>query len=128
LGVLICWRSKGQKGGYCSGAEYVALSEAEKEIRFIFYLLRDIRITVKFPIMVRTENIGAMFMVKTASSSVRTRHIVTRYHFIREHVQDGFIKIVFVKTDENDSDFFIKNFKKDTYERHVMKSLGKIDG
>ena len=39
LGAPICWRSKGQKGVtlYNSEAEYVAMSEAVKEIRFIFF-------------------------------------------------------------------------------------------
>jgi hypothetical protein len=48
----------------------------------------------KLPIMVRTDNIGAMFMAENASSGVRTRHIDTGYHFIKEHVEDGLIKIV----------------------------------
>jgi hypothetical protein len=41
LGAPICWRSKGQKGVTLSSseAEYVAMSEAVKEIRFIYYLL-----------------------------------------------------------------------------------------
>jgi hypothetical protein len=111
LGVPICWRSKGQNGTLSSSeAEYMAMSEAVKEIRFIFYLLRDVGIPVKLPIMVRNDNIGAMFMAeKNASSDIRTRHIDTRYHFIREHVEDGFIKIVFVKIDNNHSDLFTKN-------------------
>jgi hypothetical protein len=38
LGVPICWRSKGQKGVTLSSseAEYVAMSEAVKEIRFVY--------------------------------------------------------------------------------------------
>jgi sugar/nucleoside kinase (ribokinase family) len=59
-------------------------------------------IPVKLPMMLRTDNIGSMFMAENASSGVRTRHIDTRNHFISEHVEDGFVKIVFVKTDEND--------------------------
>jgi hypothetical protein len=57
------------------------------------------RIPVKFPIMVRPDNIGAMFM---ACSGIRTRYIDIRYPLIREHVEDSFIKIVFVKKDYND--------------------------
>jgi hypothetical protein len=85
-------------------------------------------ITVKLTIMVRTDNIGAMFMAGNASSGVKTRYIDTRYHFIREHVEDDFIKILFVKTDDNDSDLFTNNVNKDTYKRYVVKFLGKIDG
>jgi hypothetical protein len=51
LGVPICWRSKAQKGVTLSStkAEYVAMSEAVKEIRFIYYLLRIMFIEVKLP-------------------------------------------------------------------------------
>ena len=49
LNVPVCWRSKAQKGVMLSSseAEYVAISEATKEIKFIFYLLRDIGIEVE---------------------------------------------------------------------------------
>jgi hypothetical protein len=40
----------------------------------------------------------------------------TWYHFIREHVEDGFIKIIFVRTNNNDQDIFTKNVKTETYE------------
>ena len=108
-----------------SEAEYVAMSEAVKEIRFVYYLLVSLGIAVKLPIIVRTDNIGAIFMAENASSGVRTRHIDTRYHFIREHLEDGFIKIIFVRTNDNDADIFTKNVNKETYEKHVEKFLGK---
>jgi sugar/nucleoside kinase (ribokinase family) len=79
-------------------------------------------IPVKLTIMVRTDNIGAIFMEENASCGVRTRHIDTRYHFIREHAEDGMINIVIVKTDGNNSDLFRKNIKKDIYEMHMLSS------
>jgi hypothetical protein len=111
-----------------SEAGYAAMLEAFREIRFISYLLRDMSIPVKLSIMVRTDNTGEMFMGENPSSGVRTRRIDIRYHFIREHVEDGFIKIVFVKTDEMDSGLFTKNVNEDSYERHVVKVFWKIDG
>ena len=110
LGVPICWRSKGQKGVTLSSseAEYVAISEAVKEIRFIYYLLESIGINIELPIVVRCDNVGAIFMAENSSSGVRTRHIDTRYHFVREHIEDVFIKIVFVKSCENIADLFTK--------------------
>jgi hypothetical protein len=55
LGVPIFWRSKAEKDVTLSSseAEYVAMSEVVKEIRFIFYLLRSLLIKVKLPILVR---------------------------------------------------------------------------
>ena len=129
LGVPICWRSKAQKGVTLSSsnAEYVAMSEAVKEIRFIFYLLRSMFIEVKLPIIVRCDNVGAIFMAENSSSGVRTRHVDTRYHFVREHIVDEFIKVVFVKSVENDADLFTKNVSKDAYTKHVSNFLGKME-
>jgi hypothetical protein len=78
--------------------------------------------------MVRTENIGTILMAKSASSGIRTRRIYIRYYIIRKNVEDGFIKILFVKTDDNDSNLVTKYVNKDTYGIHVVKFLGKIDG
>jgi hypothetical protein len=41
----------------------VAMSEAVKEVKFMYYLLRDISIKVKLPIIVKTDNVGAIFMI-----------------------------------------------------------------
>jgi hypothetical protein len=71
-----------------SNAEYVAISEAVKEIKFIYYLLREIGIEVNLPITVKTDNVGAMFMAQSASSGIRTRHINTHYHYVRENLEE----------------------------------------
>jgi hypothetical protein len=97
LGAPICSRSKGQKGVTLSSseAEYVAMSEAVKEIRFIYFLLKGMGVDVKLSIVVRCDNVGAILMAENSGSGIRTRHVDTRYHFVREHVKNGLIKIVF---------------------------------
>jgi hypothetical protein len=69
MNVPVCWRSKSQKGVTLSSteAEYVVMSEAVKEVKFTYYLLRDIGIEVKLPIIVKTDNVGAMFMAQNSS-------------------------------------------------------------
>jgi hypothetical protein len=52
--------------------QYVAMSEVVKEGKFMYYLLCDIGIESKLPIIVKTDNVGAMFMAKNSSSGVRT--------------------------------------------------------
>jgi hypothetical protein len=75
MNVPVCWRSKSQKGVTLSSseAEYVAMSEAVKEVKFIYYLLRDIGIEAELLIIAKTDNVGAMFMAQNSSSGVRTR-------------------------------------------------------
>jgi hypothetical protein len=100
------------------------MSEAVKEIKFIYDLLREIGIEVHLPITVKTDNVGTMFMAQNASSGVRTRHIDTRYHNVRENLEEGIINIEYVKSIENDSDIFTKNVSKEIYDKHVTKFLG----
>jgi hypothetical protein len=123
--VPICWQSKAQRGVtlLCSEAEYVAVSESVKEIKFIYYLLKHVGIDVDLPIIVKTDNIDAIFMAQNASPGVRTRHADTLYHFVRENLEDGMIKVEFVKSSENDSDIFTKNLNQEIYKRHMEKIL-----
>ena len=55
------------------------------------------------------------------------QHVDTRYHFIREHVKDGIVKVEFVKSSDSNSDIFTKNVNYEIYERHVKKFLGSIE-
>jgi hypothetical protein len=52
--VPICWRSKAQRGVTLSSskAEYVAMSDAVNDIRFVYFILKDIGIEAKLPIVV----------------------------------------------------------------------------
>jgi hypothetical protein len=95
LDVSVCWRSKSQKGVTLSSteAEYVAISEAVNELKFVYYLPRDLHIKVKIPIVIKTDNISAIFMSENASTGVRTRHVDTRYHFVREFIEDVLLKL-----------------------------------
>ena len=119
-GVVISWKSKGQKSVALSSseAELVALSEAVKEVKFIAQLLQSMGMKVKLPIICRVDNTGAIFIAENATTTSRTKHIDTRYHFVRELVEQGFIKIVFVKTKENIADMFTKNVSSGILEDH----------
>jgi hypothetical protein len=65
--------------------------------------------------VVRFDNLVAIFTAENSSSRVCTRHVNTRYHFISEHIEDGFIKIMFVKSCDNNANLRTKNMNKDTY-------------
>ncbi len=121
MGAPISWKSKAQRGVTLSSseAEFVALSEAAKEIKFIVQVLISMGIPVRLPVICRVDNIGAIFMAENVSTSQRTKHIDTRYHFVREFVEEGFIKIIFVRTKENRSDGFTKNVTGEIYDAHV---------
>ena len=134
LGVPISWKSQAQRSVTLSSseAEFVALSEAAKEIKFIVQVLQSLSIPVKMPVTVRVDNVGAIFLAENVTTSQRTRHIDVRYHFVREFVMDGFIKIVFVRTADNRSDIFTKNVSGDLFDIHskdfvwTKKDIGEL--
>ena len=71
----------------------------------------------------RSDNVGAIFMAENMSATARTRHVDARYHFIREMIVDNLIKVIFVRTDDNDADIFTKNTTQQVYDNHVKKYL-----
>ena len=78
-------------------------------------LLKLMRVKVKQPIEVRVDNVGAIGIAESPSTSSRSWHIDTRYHFVRQIVTDGEIQIVFTPTDDNVADIFTKNVKSEIY-------------
>jgi len=127
MNVPILWRSRAQRSVTLSSAEaeYIALSEAAKEVKFIVQVLDSLGIKVKQPVTIRVDNVGAIFMTRNASTSSRTRHVDIRYHFVRKMVVDGEIEIIFVRSEDNLSDGFTKNVKGDIYDQHKDAYLMK---
>ena len=126
-GSPIVWKSKGQERvAYSSTeAEYIAMSNVCKEIMFIIQLLQQMNVKVKLPAILNIDNMGAIYLSSSQMSSQRTKHIDIRHHGMKEYIEDGFIKVVFVRSEENDSDIFTKNLGHDLHAKHSGKFLKK---
>ena len=125
-GVAVSWKSKSQHNVSLSTteAEYVAVSEAVRELKFVTNLLDSISIEFQKPIEVKIDNVGALFLVKSRNTSERTRHIDARYHYIRELVDEGLIKIEFIRSEDNVADIFTKNLGEAYFNKHKDKFNG----
>ena len=99
-------------------SEYIALSEAAKEIKFVAQVLMTLKVNVKLPITVYVDNIGAIFMAENINASSRTRHTHIHWRYITEFIDNKFIKICFVKSIDNLSDGLTKNTSAEIYEKH----------
>ena len=122
-GIPIAWRSKGMKSVVLSTteAEYMALSEVVKELKFIVQLLQTMNIEVKLPITVYVDNVGAIWLSNNRTTSDRTKHIDIRTSFVKEYQEDGKIIIKFVKSEENEADIFTKNTTNVIFNNHQKK-------
>ena len=87
-------------------------------------LCGDMGINLELPMVIKIDNVGAMFMAETASASNCTRHIDVKYHHVRETIAEGLIKLVFVESEKNLADIFTKNVNKAILELHQEKMIG----
>jgi hypothetical protein len=61
------------------------------------------------------------------ATSQRTKHIDIRAHFVREFIEDGIIKVVFVKSEDNDADIFTKNPTEELFKKHSIKNVEEVN-
>ena len=123
-GIPIAWRSKGIKSVVLSTreAEYMALSEVVKELKFIVQVLQTMNIEVELPITVYVDNVGAIWLSNHRTTSDRTKHIDIRTSFVKEYQEDGKIIIKFMKSEDNEADIFTKNTTLELFSRDTKRS------
>ena len=116
----VTWKSRQQDTIALSSseAEINACTEACKEIKFVANVLESMGIVVEKPITVRVDNVGAIYMAENGGISQRTKHIDLKTKFVTQYVEDGFIKVIFVRSEDNKSDFFTKNVSGEIFDQH----------
>ncbi len=96
----------------------MAISEVAMKILYSVGILKFLGVQIQYPIEVNVDNIGAVYLAKYATTSNRTKHIDTRYHFVREYIEDGIVKVIFVRSENNHADIFTKNLNGESFEKH----------
>jgi hypothetical protein len=119
----VSWSSKKQNIVALSSteAEYVAQTHAAKEGIWLRSFISEIQGTKHGPLTISCDNQGAIALAKDNKYHARTKHIDLRYHFIREAVEDGKIKVRYIPTEENTSDIFTKPLPKPKFQYFVEK-------
>ncbi|GJX55292.1 putative RNA-directed DNA polymerase [Tanacetum coccineum] len=111
-GGAVDWKSKKQTTIAMSAtqAEYMAASEAAMKAVWIRKFVGDLGVmpSIKEPINMYCDNSAAIIFAKDSGIMKGARHFLRRYHFVREQVESGEIKILKVHTDDNLADPFTK--------------------
>ena len=106
-------------------SEWNALSECAKEIKFVYQLLESMGIKVATPIIVRVDNVGAIFLSNNIAISQRTKHFDSRRKYVINQLvnEEKLLKIVFVKSQDNDADLLTKNLPGELFHKHASKLI-----
>ncbi|KAE8188282.1 hypothetical protein CF336_g6216 [Tilletia laevis] len=109
-GNPVTWRSKLQDTVSVSSteAEYVALSEATREAIWAVQLLGELRLRETGAVDMYTDNTGAEALSRNPQAHQRTKHIDIHHHLVRDHNNNGTIKVKRVDTDDNPADLLTK--------------------
>ncbi|KAF2900998.1 hypothetical protein ILUMI_05188 [Ignelater luminosus] len=91
-------------------AEYIALAGCVAEGVWLKNLLEKMCVfEVNEPFVVYEDNHGCIFLFQNPSDFKRSKHIDIIYHFIRDKVSQGIIKIVYCSTNEQIADILTKS-------------------
>ena len=92
-----------------SEAEYQGMAAADQEALYLKQLLEDFGIQQKHPIAIGEDNHRCIKLCQNPVMHKRSKHIETKFHFIRDKTEDGTISIPYVPTDNWAADIFTKS-------------------
>ncbi|GJR14571.1 retrovirus-related pol polyprotein from transposon TNT 1-94 [Tanacetum coccineum] len=113
---LVSWMSKKQDCTVMSSAEaeYVALSASYAQVMWMRTQLKDYGFNYnKIPLY--SDSQSAISISCNPVQHSRTKHIHTRYHFIKEQVENGIIELYFVRFEYQLADMFTKALPEDRF-------------
>ncbi|KXJ79475.1 hypothetical protein RP20_CCG000827 [Aedes albopictus] len=110
LGGSVSWAARKQPCVTLSSteAEYVALSEASRELMWLLKLLKDVGEEVPAPVIIHEDNQSCIAMLKSNGDSKRTKHIDTRFNFVKELCSNGVMNVRYCPSEEMVADGLTK--------------------
>ena len=120
-GGAITWRSKKQTTRALSSteAEYVALSEAGRELCWLRSLYSELGFPQKLPTILRGDNNGSIAMVNNPQFHQRSKHIDIRYHWIRDEIIKETINLESCRDPDQTADILTKALSKPKHQKHL---------
>ena len=118
-GAAVSWMSKLEPTVAISSteSEYMALLQAVKESIWIQRFLKELErySAVKNGNRIMEDNQGAIALAHNPEYHARTKHIDVQYHFVRECVEMGKVKLVYCPTEEMVADALTKPLARDRH-------------
>ncbi|KAJ9566458.1 hypothetical protein OSB04_002424 [Centaurea solstitialis] len=126
-GGAISWKSSKQDtiADSTTEAEYIAASDAAKKAVWLRNFLSDLRVvaSISRPIDIFCDNSGAVAQAKEPREHHKSRHVLRKYHLIREIIGRGDVRICKIPTEDNVADPLTKPLARVKHEAHA-NSIG----
>ena len=125
--TMISWQSRKQSSIALSTteAEYIAACSASCEAIWLRKLLTGLFDLEMEATTILCDNQSCIKMTENPVFHDRSKHIEIRYHYIRDMVQRGALKLLYVSTDEQVADVLTKPLSRVKFE-HFRDKLGIV--
>ena len=115
-------------------AEYVGLSNAAKELQWLKCIIAHMSPPIDgkeaaLVVELHGDNQGAIALAKDNKFHSRTKHILPRFHYVRECLRLGFMRLDYVATDQMLADLLTKALGRIKFENFKkLLGIGKTGG
>ena len=109
-------------------AEYVAASEAAREISWFRTYLADVGLAQPASTPLFIDNSTAIRIALEEGNHARRKHINVKHHYVREQATEGYIELKWVPTADQLADFFTKPMPRARFEQLRASIMGKAAG
>ena len=125
-GGAVSWQTKKQQTVALSlcEAEYQGLVAAVQEATFLRSLLCEMGYEQSQPAIIGEDNQSCIKLATNPVMHKRSKHIDTKFHFIREKIDDNSIQLVYTPTDQLAADLLTKPLPEVKVEQHRKQLLG----
>ncbi|WJX39045.1 hypothetical protein P8452_26635 [Trifolium repens] len=123
----VSWCSKKQSVIALSSCEakYVAGSLAACQANWLQSLLSEMNIIADITVVLMIDNKSAINLAKNPVSHGKSKHIETRFHFLRDQVTKGKLKLEYCSTDNQQADILTKAVKRDQFLK-LRREMGVV--
>lgn len=117
-GCLVSWLRKKKTSIFLSTAEveYIVVATCCTEVLLMKKMFQDIKVKFDEPIPIFFDNTSAISISENPVMHSKTKHILIKYHFVREKVDENNIKLEYVGTKEQITDIFNKPLPCEAFE------------
>ena len=97
-----------------------------KDLKFVYMCLKHLKMKVNLLMLVLIDNIGAIEMLDMKMGKCRTKHVDTRYHWIKQFVDDEIVDVKYIKSENNVADICTKNLQPKLFKKHSSKLISDV--
>jgi hypothetical protein len=121
----VSWKSKKQGCVALSSteAEYMALCQVAKEAEWMVGFLGCLGYKVQGPVVLYVDNLGANALARNPVFHDRSKHIAIQYHYTRDLVKAGRVRLEYLHTKEMLADILTKPLPRSQHE-YLARGIG----